>query len=186
MLNPNPDTSIDSVLNLNTESTSLVDVPITTNVEMPSSSVTTPPPPPVPLIQPQHQTPVLPPETVPNRLREEAQAKNEDFINKLDENIKKIIKEQVKVHIKEQVSKILPRIKNNLARKEDTRDLFNELMDTPLDFSAFVMNQLKVDTLTPELLAGLTFELMKGLYKSLVELEYFLEEVYKATIDQLD
>ncbi|GJZ75684.1 hypothetical protein Tco_0640149, partial [Tanacetum coccineum] len=42
---------------------------------------------------------------------------------------------------------------SNLARKEDTGDLFNELLDTPLDFSAFVMNRLKVDTLTPELLA---------------------------------
>ncbi|GKB80200.1 hypothetical protein Tco_0947095, partial [Tanacetum coccineum] len=45
---------------------------------------------------------------------------------------------------------------------------------------------LKVDTLTPELLTGPTFELMKGSCKSLVELEYFLEEVYKATTDQLD
>ncbi|GJZ01812.1 hypothetical protein Tco_0519773 [Tanacetum coccineum] len=35
-------------------------------------------------------------------------------------------------------------------------------MDTPLDFSAFVMNRLKVDTLTPELLAGPTYKLMKG------------------------
>nr|GEX07113.1 hypothetical protein [Tanacetum cinerariifolium] len=59
-------------------------------------------------------------------------------------------------------------------------------MDTPLDFSAFMMNRLKVDTLTPKLLAGLTFELMKGSCKSLVELEYFLEEVCKATIDKLD
>ncbi|GJW60142.1 hypothetical protein Tco_0109477 [Tanacetum coccineum] len=70
--------------------------------------------------------------------------------------------------------------------REDPRESFNELMDTPLDFSAFVMNRLKVDTLTPELLTGLTFELMKGSCKSLIELEYFLEEVYKATIDQLD
>ncbi|GKD18294.1 hypothetical protein Tco_1207452 [Tanacetum coccineum] len=69
---------------------------------------------------------------------------------------------------------------------EDPSESFNELMDTPLDFSAFVMNRLKVDTLTPELLAGPTFELMKGSCKSLVELEYFLEEVYKATTDQLD
>ncbi|GKE71664.1 hypothetical protein Tco_1529736, partial [Tanacetum coccineum] len=60
------------------------------------------------------------------------------------------------------------------------------LMDTPLDFLAFVMNRLKVDTLTPELLAGPTFELMKGSCKRLVELEYFLKEVYKATTDQLD
>ncbi|GKD69256.1 hypothetical protein Tco_1323346, partial [Tanacetum coccineum] len=63
---------------------------------------------------------------------------------------------------------------------------FDELMDTPLDFSAFMMNRLKIDTLTPELLVGPTFELMKGTCKSLVELEYFFEEVYKATTDQLD
>ncbi|GJW84965.1 hypothetical protein Tco_0158110 [Tanacetum coccineum] len=69
---------------------------------------------------------------------------------------------------------------------EDPRESFNELMDTPLDFSAFVMNRLKVDTLTPELLAGPTFELMKGTCKSLVELEYFFEEVYKATTEKLD
>ncbi|GKD44456.1 hypothetical protein Tco_1269101 [Tanacetum coccineum] len=73
-----------------------------------------------------------------------------------------------------------------LAQKEDTRESFNELIDTPLDFSAFVMNRLKVDTLTPELLASPTFELMKRSCKSLVELEYFFEEVYKATTDQLD
>nr|GFC12216.1 hypothetical protein [Tanacetum cinerariifolium] len=48
------------------------------------------------------------------------------------------------------------------------------------------MNRLKVDTLTPELLAGPTYELMKGSCKSLVELQFFLEEVYKATTDQLD
>nr|GEX39811.1 hypothetical protein [Tanacetum cinerariifolium]GEY33134.1 hypothetical protein [Tanacetum cinerariifolium] len=75
---------------------------------------------------------------------------------------------------------------SNLARKEYSRDSFNELMDTPLDFSAFIMNRLKVDTLTPELLADPTFELMKGSYKSLVELEYFLKEVYKATTNQLN
>ncbi|GJS83710.1 hypothetical protein Tco_0750251 [Tanacetum coccineum] len=70
--------------------------------------------------------------------------------------------------------------------KEDLRESFNELMDTPLDFSAFVMNRLKVDTLTPEVLTGPTFELMKGSCKSLVKLEYLFEEVYKATTDQLD
>nr|GFA87433.1 hypothetical protein [Tanacetum cinerariifolium] len=48
------------------------------------------------------------------------------------------------------------------------------------------MNRLKVDTLNPELLAGHTYELMKGSCKSLVELKFFLEEVYKATTDQLD
>ncbi|GJZ67349.1 hypothetical protein Tco_0630589 [Tanacetum coccineum] len=50
MLNPNPDTGIDSILNLNTESTYPVDVPVTMNVEMPPSSVITLPPPPIPHI----------------------------------------------------------------------------------------------------------------------------------------
>nr|GEV94018.1 hypothetical protein [Tanacetum cinerariifolium] len=75
---------------------------------------------------------------------------------------------------------------SKLAKQADSRSYFNELMDTPVDFSAFLMKRLKVDTLTLELLAGLTYELMKGSCKSLVELELFLEEVYKATIDQLD
>ncbi|GJV81829.1 hypothetical protein Tco_1517699, partial [Tanacetum coccineum] len=411
MLNPSPDTGIDSLFNLNTESTSLVDVSVTTIVEPPLLSATTLPPPPTPLITHLQQTPVLTPITVPSsslqdlpnfdslfgfdhrlktlendflefkqtnqfaeaistilgiidayiankmheavqtavqlqsdKLRDEAQAKNEDFINKLDDNIKKIIKDQVKEQVKAQVSKILPKIEktknlykalvdayesgklildtygetvsfkrrrddedknkepsvrsnrgskrrrsgkepestsaskektskttgkstkgskshhksadesaqaeepmhttkdleepthqefktgvtedqpdeetsqhpdwfqkptrppsldcdwnktlpdahgpvqpwiSSLAQMKDPHESFNELMDTPLDFSAFVMNRLKVDTLTPELLTGPTFELMKGSCKSLVELEYFLEEVYKATTDQL-
>ncbi|GJX97946.1 hypothetical protein Tco_0354965 [Tanacetum coccineum] len=49
---------------------------------------------------------------------------------------------------------------------KDPRESFNELMDTSLDFLAFVMNRLKVDTLTLELLAGATFELMKESCKS--------------------
>nr|GEZ34382.1 hypothetical protein [Tanacetum cinerariifolium] len=43
-----------------------------------------------------------------------------------------------------------------------------------------------VDTLAPKLLAGPTYNLMKGSCKSLIELEYHLEEVCKATTDQLD
>ncbi|GJV16447.1 hypothetical protein Tco_1361770 [Tanacetum coccineum] len=71
-------------------------------------------------------------------------------------------------------------------QQENLCESFDELTDTPFDFSAFVMNRLNVETLTPELLAGLTFELMKGTCKSLVELEYFFEEIYKATTEQLD
>nr|GEY15070.1 hypothetical protein [Tanacetum cinerariifolium] len=50
----------------------------------------------------------------------------------------------------------------------------------------FLMNQIKVDTLTLKLLVGPTYELIKGSCKSLVEREFFLEEVYKAMTDQLD
>nr|GFA90862.1 hypothetical protein [Tanacetum cinerariifolium] len=75
---------------------------------------------------------------------------------------------------------------SNLARQTDARSSFNELFDTPIDFSNFIMNRLNVDTLTPKLLAGPTYELMRGSCNSLTELEYHLEEVYKATTDQLN
>nr|GFC61313.1 hypothetical protein [Tanacetum cinerariifolium] len=75
---------------------------------------------------------------------------------------------------------------SELARQTDTRSSFNELIDTLIDFSNFIMNRLGVDTLTPELLAGPTYELMRGSCNSLTELEYHLEEVYKATTNQLD
>ncbi|GJR99893.1 hypothetical protein Tco_0316402 [Tanacetum coccineum] len=167
MLNPSPDTSIDSIFNLNTESTSLVDVPVTTIAEPPLLSATTLPPPLIPLITHLQQTLIPTPTTVPSsslqdlpnfgslfgfdhrlktletnfsefkqtnqfattissipgivdaylankmheavkttiqlqsdKLRDESQAKNADFINKLDDNIKKIIKEQVKEQVK--------------------------------------------------------------------------------------
>nr|GEW88671.1 hypothetical protein [Tanacetum cinerariifolium] len=75
---------------------------------------------------------------------------------------------------------------SELAKQADSCSSFNELLDTPLDFFNFIMHQLRVDTLTPELLTGPTYELMKGSCTSLIELEYHLEEVYKATTDQLD
>ncbi|GJU26939.1 retrovirus-related pol polyprotein from transposon TNT 1-94 [Tanacetum coccineum] len=100
MFNPSLDTGIDSIFNINTESTSLVDVLVTTIAETPLSSATTLPPPPIPLIT--------------HLLRDEAQANNEDFINKLNDNIKKIIKEQVKEQVKAQVSKILPKFKKTV------------------------------------------------------------------------
>nr|GEY84490.1 hypothetical protein [Tanacetum cinerariifolium] len=75
---------------------------------------------------------------------------------------------------------------SELVKQSESRSSFNELMDTLVDFSNFLINLLKVDTLTPELLAGPTYELLNGSCKSLVDLEYHLEEVYKATTDQLD
>nr|GEV14912.1 hypothetical protein [Tanacetum cinerariifolium] len=399
MLNLNPDTCIDSILNLNTKSTSLVDVLVTTSDEIPPSSVTTLPPPPIPLIHHVQQTPVSTPTIAPStslqnhptfgslfKFEDRVKALEDDFsefkqiklfaeavlsildivdkylTNQMNEAIKaaKIIKEQIEEQIKEQVSKILPRIEKSVNKKlkvevqtrssneaktshavaanlsklelkkilidkmesnksihqsvhqktlykalidayetkkviletygdtvmfkrrrddddedekpstskstgsskegsksktrstdksaqveeevhidkdleepahqefkisftedhivneisqhpdwfkktakpltpyhdlnktlptvhgliqfgskKDPRESFNELIDTPLDFSTFVLNRLNVDILTLELLAGPTFELMKGSCKSLVELEYFLEEIYK-------
>ncbi|GKB40550.1 hypothetical protein Tco_0885492 [Tanacetum coccineum] len=73
-----------------------------------------------------------------------------------------------------------------LAQALGTQSSFNEFLATPIDFSAFVMNRLKIKNLTQYVLTGLTYELMKGTCKSVVELEYHLEDVFKATNDQLD
>nr|GEW75709.1 hypothetical protein [Tanacetum cinerariifolium] len=218
-----------------------------------------------------------------DRLHNETQRENDEFLKYVDEKMQKIIKEQVKEQVKVQVSKILPRIEqavneqleaeiliekiegnksiqrsdkqrnlykalveayesdkiildkygetvtlkrrqdddadrdkepfagpdraesasapmksatrstgsiqpwiSELAKQSDSRSSFNELMDTPLDFSNFLINQLKVDTLTLKLLAGPTYKLIKWSCTSLVELEYHLEEVFKSTTDQLD
>ncbi|GJY78563.1 hypothetical protein Tco_0484364 [Tanacetum coccineum] len=141
MLNPSPDTGIDSIFNLNTESTSLVDVLVTAIAEPPLLFVTTTLPPPTPLTTHLQQTSVPTPATVPSsspqdlpnfgslfgivdaylankmheavkiavqlqseRLRDEAQAENADFINKLDDNIKKLIKNQLKEQISHAVA----------------------------------------------------------------------------------
>nr|GEV76803.1 hypothetical protein [Tanacetum cinerariifolium] len=65
ILNPNPDACIYSILNLNIESISLIDVPVTTNDEIPPSSVTTLPPPHIPLNHPLQQTPITTPTIAP-------------------------------------------------------------------------------------------------------------------------
>nr|GFB61941.1 hypothetical protein [Tanacetum cinerariifolium] len=72
---------------------------------------------------------------------------------------------------------------SELARQTDSRSSFNELMDIPMDFSAFLMNRLKVDTLTMTLQAGLTYELMKGSCKSLHP-EWFSQQKKPPTLDR--
>nr|GFC90748.1 hypothetical protein [Tanacetum cinerariifolium] len=52
-----------------------------------------------------------------------------------------------------------------LAKQTDACSSFNELLDTPIDFSNFIMNRLDIDTLTPNLLDGPTYELMRGSYQ---------------------
>nr|GEV66938.1 hypothetical protein [Tanacetum cinerariifolium] len=49
-----------------------------------------------------------------DRLREEAQKENDEFLKTIDENMQKNIKDQVKEQVKVQVSKILPRIEQSV------------------------------------------------------------------------
>ncbi|GJU89273.1 hypothetical protein Tco_1301696 [Tanacetum coccineum] len=63
---------------------------------------------------------------------------------------------------------------------------FDELMSTPTDFSAFIMNGLKINNLTQETLLGPAFRLLKGTRSNYAELEYDFEECYKALSEKLD
>ncbi|GJW01270.1 hypothetical protein Tco_1556521 [Tanacetum coccineum] len=72
------------------------------------------------------------------------------------------------------------------TRAEKSPTLFDELIDTPIDFSAFVMNRLNITNLTQEFMVGPVFNLLKGTCKSLTELEYHFEECSKAKIERLD
>ncbi|GJY26217.1 hypothetical protein Tco_0400943 [Tanacetum coccineum] len=134
MLNPSPDIGIDSILNLNTELTSLIDVPVTTIIEPPLllktlendfsefkqtnqfvAAVSS-----IPgivdtyLANKMNEAVKIGVQLHSDRLIDKAQAKNEDFLNKLDDNIKKIIKDQVQEQVKAQVSKILLKIKKTV------------------------------------------------------------------------
>nr|GEZ76558.1 hypothetical protein [Tanacetum cinerariifolium] len=105
-----------------------------------------------------------------DRLRDEAQAENKEFLNKLDENIQKIIKEQVKEQVKikmknpsmdqtgglREEEKEKSQSQKALQRKRQPRPLASLLKGPNL------IKRLQANTLTPELLAGPTYELMKG------------------------
>nr|GEX02743.1 hypothetical protein [Tanacetum cinerariifolium] len=49
-----------------------------------------------------------------DRLRDSYQRENDEFLRTIDNNMKRIIKEQVQSQVKEQVSRILPRIKESM------------------------------------------------------------------------
>ncbi|GKE71168.1 hypothetical protein Tco_1529240, partial [Tanacetum coccineum] len=63
---------------------------------------------------------------------------------------------------------------------------FDELMSTPIDFSSYILNGLKIKNLTQEILLGPAFKLLKGTRSNYVELEYNFEECYNALSKKLD
>ncbi|GJX58968.1 hypothetical protein Tco_0290358 [Tanacetum coccineum] len=73
-----------------------------------------------------------------------------------------------------------------IAKAGKAPPTFDELISTPIDFSTYVMNNLKIENLTQEHLVGPAFNLLKGTCKSRVELEYHFEECYKVVTDKLD
>nr|GEW06511.1 integrase, catalytic region, zinc finger, CCHC-type, peptidase aspartic, catalytic [Tanacetum cinerariifolium] len=125
-----------------------------------------------------------------DRLRDEAQTENEDFLNKLDENIQKIIKEQVKEQVKVQVSKILPKIKKTVNEQLEAEVL------TRVSNSSKTSYAIAVDLLELELKKILIENIesnksidrtdqQKNLYKALVdayECDKIIMDTYGDTI----
>ncbi|GJR37473.1 hypothetical protein Tco_1213157 [Tanacetum coccineum] len=63
---------------------------------------------------------------------------------------------------------------------------FDELMSTLIDFSRYILNGLKIENLTQEILLGPSFRLLKGTHSNYGKLEYDFKECYKALSEQLD
>nr|GEU59422.1 hypothetical protein [Tanacetum cinerariifolium] len=63
---------------------------------------------------------------------------------------------------------------------------FDELMITPIDFYAFIINGLNINNLTQETLLGPAFRLLKGRRSNYAKLEYDFEECYKALSEKLN
>ncbi|GKF55551.1 hypothetical protein Tco_0165891, partial [Tanacetum coccineum] len=79
------------------------------------------------------------------------------------------------VHEKNSFMKIVSDLKNDL-KMEENKNIDREI--------ALEKKIRQLDNINFK--RGPTFELMKGTCKSLTELEYFCEEVYKATTEKLD
>ncbi|GJW90018.1 hypothetical protein Tco_0167571 [Tanacetum coccineum] len=78
-----------------------------------------------------------------------------------------------------------PWLNDLLSVKKDPLT-FDEPIATPIDFSKFVMDRLKINKLTKAYLVGPVYNLLKGTCQSNIELEYNIEECYKALSNQLD
>ncbi|GJV55196.1 hypothetical protein Tco_1456201 [Tanacetum coccineum] len=74
---------------------------------------------------------------------------------------------------------------SQVARAEEPPTSFDELNDTSFDFSAFVMNRLKILNLTQEILVGPAFNLLKGTCKSIMKLGTILKNVPKQQLNDL-
>ncbi|GJW95249.1 integrase, catalytic region, zinc finger, CCHC-type containing protein [Tanacetum coccineum] len=101
-----------------------------------------------------------------NKLREEAQAENQEFLNQFNTG-------------NEDESPVREALNKDVWHRNPLRP------PTP-DREWHKTKTLKIDNLTQEVLTGPTYDLIKGVCKSVVELEYHLEEVFKATNDRLD
>ncbi|GJV41085.1 hypothetical protein Tco_1419525 [Tanacetum coccineum] len=70
-----------------------------------------------------------------DKLIDEAQVENQDFINQIVENIKKIVKEQVKIQVKQQINKILPRIEKSVNEQLEAEHLIRSTNEAQTSYA---------------------------------------------------
>ncbi|GJS13571.1 hypothetical protein Tco_0408043 [Tanacetum coccineum] len=68
---------------------------------------------------------------------------------------------------------------SQVSRAKKPTTSFDELINTPINFSAFILNRINIKDLTQAILVGPAFDLLKGTSKSLTELEYHLKEYHR-------
>ncbi|GKD01632.1 hypothetical protein Tco_1171906 [Tanacetum coccineum] len=91
-----------------------------------------------------------------------------------------------KTHIKETQNWLMTLPASTSTSTNKSLKDFDELMSTPIDFSGYILNGLKIKNLTQEILLGPAFRLLKGTRSNYAELEYDFEECYKALSEKLD
>nr|GEU35776.1 retrovirus-related Pol polyprotein from transposon TNT 1-94 [Tanacetum cinerariifolium] len=109
-----------------------------------------------------------------DRLRDEAKAKNEEFLNKIDENIQKIIRDQVTKQVKVQVSKILPKIKKTVNEQLKAEFLIRSSdssktsYDVAADLSEMELKKILIEKMESNKSIHRSDE-KRNLYKALVD-----------------
>nr|GEV24773.1 hypothetical protein [Tanacetum cinerariifolium] len=105
-----------------------------------------------------------------NKLKVEAELENQEFINKLDSNMKKIIKEQVKA----QVSKIMPQIEDHVTETLRAEVLVRStnqpqtFYSVPALLSKFELKNILIDKMETNELINRS-DIQRNLYNALVE-----------------
>ncbi|GJT97485.1 hypothetical protein Tco_1093003 [Tanacetum coccineum] len=124
------------------------------------------------------------------RLKDEAQAKNADFINKLNDNIKKISKDQVKEQVKAQVSKILLKIEKTVNEQLEAEVLTRSSNESKTshvvaaNLSELELKKIFIDKMESNKSIHRSDE-QKNLYKALVdayESDKLILDTYRDTV----
>nr|GEX90779.1 retrovirus-related Pol polyprotein from transposon TNT 1-94 [Tanacetum cinerariifolium] len=183
-INPSQDTSIDSILNPNIQSKTLVNVPVFVAAEMPSSDTTIPQPP-IPNTQPLQQTPgftttiTIPTMTLPNIPYFASLFQFDQWVSPLetkmfefrvDSTMKTIIKEQVQA----QVSKIMPKIDKYVTKSLKAEVLVGSMNQTQSSYavaaslSEFKLMKIFIEKMEENKSIN-RLDIQKNVYNALVE-----------------